>query len=94
MELLFKPKAQSGWRGRGAPSREVPANILDVLRHTEDSGEVGVIDTTDVTPQEIIELLAVLRAGGRKLGTRTRLQRDEDKHEIRFMLAPRSRSAT
>lgn len=90
MELSFLPKAESGWRGRGAPPREVPDTILQMLRHTEKTGEVGVIDTTGDTEEEIKDAISALRSGARQMGRRALTQRDKAKNVIRFQLAPRS----
>ena len=91
MELSFAPKEQSGWRGRGAPRKQVPQKVLDMLRHT-DTGEVGIIDTRNDSAAEIREVMALLRAGARHMARNLRLQRDEDNHQIRFELAPRRAS--
>jgi len=90
MELSFAPKEQSGWRGRGAPRKKVPDDILRVLRHTETTGDVGIIDVRDDTDADIREAKLALRAGARHMGRILRLQHDEEAHQIRFQLAPRS----
>lgn len=84
MELAFVPKDESGWRSRGAPRRQVPPQIIDMLKHTGRTGEVGVIHTDGDTEEEVKEVLAALRAGGRQLGRRVRIQQDEQL--IRFQL--------
>lgn len=84
MELAFKAPEESGWRGRGAPRREVPDHILEVLRRARTTGEVGVIDTSGDTPEAISEAQRILRAGGRQLGSRVRIQVDPEHDQIRF----------
>ena len=44
MELSFVQPAQSGWRGPGAPRKQVPDHIVKMLEYARDSGQVGVID--------------------------------------------------
>lgn len=85
MELAFVPLEQSGWRGRGAPRKEVPPQTLDMLRRTT-GGEVGVIDTRGDTDAEIREVIAELRAGARQLHRRVKIQHDADHDRIRFQL--------
>lgn len=88
MELSFAPKTESGWRGRGAPRREVPQKVLDMLQRTDATGQVGVINTADDTAEEVAEMVSYLRRGARRLGRTLRLQHDEEDNVIRFELAP------
>lgn len=88
MELSFAPKDESGWRGRGAPRRDVPPKVLDMLRRTDETGQVGVIDTREDTDAEVEEMKSYLRRGARRLGRTLRLQHDEENHTIMFELAP------
>lgn len=86
MELTFVKAEESGWRGRGAPRRKVPQDVLDLLTRTIDGREVGVLDTRGSDDSEIREALADLRAGARQLRRNIRIQQDADNHRIRFQL--------
>lgn len=88
MELTFVPKAESGWRGRGAPPVQVPDEVLDLLRRTDGTGEVGVVDTTGDSTDEVKELLRMLRLGAKRLQRRINIQRDPGQRAIRFQLSP------
>lgn len=88
MELAFAPMETSGWRGRGAPRRNVPEQILELLRRLARTDEVGIIDTRGDSDTEIAAVKAYLRAGGRQIGRRVLIQHDEDENRIRFRLAP------
>lgn len=86
MELTFVKAEESGWRGRGAPRRTVPQDVLDLLTRTLNSGEVGILDTRGSADSEIREALADLRAGARQLHRNIRIQHDADNSRIRFQL--------
>lgn len=88
MELAFIPKKESGWRARGAPPRPVPEQILEMLRRAG-NGEVGVLDTSNDSDDDIADVMAALRAGGRHLGRRVRIQEDREAGKLRFELAPK-----
>lgn len=83
------PQEASGWRGRGAPRKQVPDKVLEMLRHTDRTGEVGVIDARDDSDEEVRQVLAYLRAGARHMGRKVRIQHDEENRVVRFQLAPR-----
>jgi hypothetical protein len=89
MELAFVSKTESGWRGRGAPRKHVPNKVLDMLRHTDTTDEVGVIDIRGDSDADVAEMKSYLRAGARQMGRTLRLQHDEENDQIRFQLAPR-----
>ena len=84
MELAFKPAEEAGWRGRGAPRKHVPDNILQVLQHARDTGEVGIVTVQDETEDEIKDLQRVLVAGDRHIGRRVRVQYDRAESVVRF----------
>lgn len=86
MELTFLPPAESGWRGPGAPRKEVPPHIVEMLRFARDSGQVGRIDVTGDTAEDVSEAINALRAGARHMGHRIQIQRDKQKQEIRFRI--------
>lgn len=86
MELAFKKVEESGWRGRGAPRREVPPHIVQMLTHAAKSGEVGVISADGDSEEDVKAVLGALRAGARHINRRIRIQRDDTGHCIRFRL--------
>jgi hypothetical protein len=86
MELTFLPPEKSGWRGPGAPRKHVPDHIVKMLRYAQDSGQVGIIDVKGDTEQDIEEAVKALRAGARHMRRRINIQRDRQKHQIRFRI--------
>lgn len=84
MELTLVKAEESGWRGRGAPRREAPPHIIELLQRAAATGQVGLISTDDLTDAQVREIAAALRAGGRQIGRRVRIQRDDDKAQLRF----------
>ena len=86
MELTFLPPENSGWRGPGAPRKEVPPHIVEMLAYARDSGQVGRIDVKGDTDDDVAEAVNALRAGARHMKHRIQIQRDRQKHEIRFRI--------
>jgi hypothetical protein len=86
MQLTFLPPAQSGWRGPGAPRKEVPEHIVKMLAYARDSGQVGVIDIRGDSAADVAEAVNALRAGARHMRHRINIQRDRQKEEIRFRI--------
>lgn len=84
--VVFVSPAEAGWRGPGAPRRNVPEPIREMLEHARDSGKVGIIDVKGDSPEDINEAINVLRAGARHMGRRINIQRDRQTHEIRFRI--------
>jgi hypothetical protein len=76
MDVQYVPRGE-GWRGRGRPPRRVPAELMDMLRHTYRQGDQAVIPTAGHPQQEIDEVCALLRRGAIDLGLRLRLQTSE-----------------
>jgi hypothetical protein len=81
MEVEFTPRG-TGWRGRGRPPREVPEELLDILRRTYTSGEQANIPTAGYSTPDVSEVVGLLTRGAKDLGMRLRLQTDG--HAIRF----------
>lgn len=86
MELTFLPPAQSGWRGPGAPRKQVPPHIVQMLEYARDSGQVGRIDVRGDSDEDVTEAINALRAGARHMKHRIQIQRDRQMHEIRFRI--------
>lgn len=86
MELTFVTREESGWRGPGAPRKQVPDHVVEALRRARDTEQVGVISVRGEKPDDIEQVVIALRAGARHLGHRIRIQRDRQKQEIRFMI--------
>lgn len=84
MGVVLTPKAAAGWRGRGAPRREVSDRVMQLLAATYRTGNVGTINLfdDDLDENQIRELLLQLKAGARHQGRRLRVQYDES--VIRF----------
>lgn len=89
MELTFLPPAESGWRGPGAPRKEVPPHIVEMLAYARDSGQVGRIDVTGDPEEDVAEAVNALRTGARHIKHRIQIQRDKQKQEIRFRIGER-----
>lgn len=86
MELTFLPPDKSGWRGPGAPRKEVPPHIVEMLEFARDSGQVGRIDITGDPEEDVAEACNALRAGARHMRHRIQIQRDRQKRELRFRI--------
>ena len=86
MELTFVTPEKSGWRGPGAPRKQVPDHIVEMLCHARDSGQIGILDIRGDTEPDIAEATNVLRAGARHMGHRITIQRDRNVHVIRFRI--------
>lgn len=86
MELTFLPPEKSGWRGPGAPRKEVPPHIVEMLAYARDSGQVGRIDVNGDNDDDVAEAINALRAGARHMKHRIQIQRDRQKREIRFRI--------
>lgn len=86
MELTFVPPAQSGWRGPGAPRKQVPDHIVQMLVYARDSGQIGVIDVEGDPDDDVAEAVNALRAGARHMGHKINIQRDRQKSQIRFRI--------
>jgi len=86
MELTFLPPAESGWRGPGAPRKEVPPHIVEMLAYARDSGQVGRIDIEGDSEADVNEAVNALRTGARHIKHRIQIQRDKQKQEIRFRI--------
>lgn len=84
MELTFAPPEASGWRGRGAPRRKVPENVLAALCRARDTGKVGILKVTGETDSDIRDAISALRAGGRQMGRKVAVQYDADDEVVRF----------
>lgn len=86
MELTFLSPAESGWRGPGAPRKQVPEHIVKMLAYARDTGQVGVIDIRGDSPSDVSEVVNALRAGARHIRHRINIQRDRTRAEIRFRI--------
>jgi hypothetical protein len=86
MKLMFVPPAESGWRGPGAPRKQVPDHIVEMLEFARNSGQIGILDIRGDSPDDITEAVNALRTGARHLGRRINIQRDRQKHQIRFRI--------
>lgn len=84
--VTFVAPAESGWRGPGAPRKQIPEPIVKMLEHARDSGEVGLIDVDGDSPEDINEAISTLRRGARHMGRRINIQRDRQTHQIRFRI--------
>lgn len=74
MEHHFAPREQV-WAPRGRRPKPVPQEVLLRLQATAVNGEVWVTELgPEDGPEEIRELLSLLRAGARQLGGRLRVQ--------------------
>jgi hypothetical protein len=86
VEHRFAPRDQV-WAPRGRKPKPVPQDVLMRLSMTHATGEVWVVTLgPDDGPDEVAELVALLRAGARQLGGRLRAQKDLEAGEIRFEL--------
>lgn len=86
MELTFVQPAESGWRGPGAPRKQVPDHIVEMLKYARDSGQVGVIDVRGDSEEDVGEAINALRAGARHMRHRINIQRDKQQQQIRFRI--------
>jgi hypothetical protein len=86
MELTFVTPDRSGWRGPGAPRKQVPEHIVQMLEYARDSGQIGVIDIKDDPEEDITEAVNALRAGARHMRHKINIQRDRQKDQIRFRI--------
>ncbi len=86
MELTFLPPEQSGWRGPGAPRKQVPDHIVKMLEYARDSSQVGIIDVTGDTNADVAEAVNALRAGARHMGHKINIQCDRQRAQIRFRI--------
>lgn len=86
MELTFVTPSQSGWRGPGAPRKQVPDHIVKMLEYARDSGQIGVIDVEGDPDDDVAQAVNALRAGARHMGHKINIQRDRQKDEIRFRI--------
>lgn len=86
MELSFLPPENSGWRGPGAPRKNVPPHIVEMLEFARTSGKVGRIDVTDDPEEDVTKAINVLRAGARHMQHRIKIQHDRTRCEIRFRI--------
>ena len=77
MEVRFVPRGE-GWRKPGRPPRKVPAEILEMMRRTLIEGTQGVIPTSGAAPEEIAEVVAVLKRGALDLVVKLRYQTNDD----------------
>ncbi len=74
MDVTFVPRGEGGWRGRGRPPREVPAELMNMLRTTYQQNNQAVIPTIGASRKEVNEVVALLRRGAAILNKRLRLQ--------------------
>lgn len=86
MELTFLPPEKSGWRGPGAPRKQVPEHIVKMLEYARDTGQVGRIDIKGDPEDDVTEAVNALRAGARHMRHRINIQRDRQRSEIRFKI--------
>jgi hypothetical protein len=86
MELTFVQPAESGWRGPGAPRKQVPEHIVKMLEYARDSGQIGIIDIKGDPDEDVDEAINALRAGARHMRHRINIQRDRQRQEIRFRI--------
>lgn len=86
MELTFLSPEKSGWRGPGAPRKPVPPHVVEMLEFARDSGQVGIINIVGDTDSDVTEAINTLRAGARHMGRRISIQRDRQKHVVRFRI--------
>ena len=84
MELTFVQPAESGWRGPGAPRKQVPDHIVQMLEYARRTGQVGKLDIAGDTDEDVREAINALRAGARHMDRKINIQRDRQKEEIRF----------
>jgi hypothetical protein len=84
--VVFVTPAESGWRGPGAPRKQVPEPIVKMLEHARDTGKVGVIDIEGDSTEDVTEAINTLRAGARHMGRRINIQRDRQTCQIRFRI--------
>lgn len=86
MELTFLPPENSGWRGPGAPRKQVPEHIVKMLDYAHRSGQIGVIDIRGDSESDVTEAVNALRAGARHMRRKINIQRDRQLHQIRFRI--------
>ncbi len=86
MELTFLPPEKSGWRRPGAPRKQVPDHIVKMLEYARDSSQIGVIDITGDTDDDVAEAVNALRAGARHMNHKITIQRDRQRAQIRFRI--------
>lgn len=84
MELTFAAPDASGWRGRGAPRRKVPETVLVALRRARDTGKVGILNVEGESDKDIRDAISALRAGGRQIQRKVKIQHDETEGVVRF----------
>ncbi len=77
MEVRFVPRGE-GWRKPGRPPRKVPPELLEMLRRTMADGSQGVIPITGAPPEEIAEVVAVLKRGALDLAVKLRYQTNDE----------------
>lgn len=86
MRVEHRPKDE-GWRPRGRPFKEVPIQILETVRETYGTDIMGVVEFEETdTPEDIKEMISILKAAGRQLAGYTRIQKDMKHGQIRFIL--------
>lgn len=84
--VMFVAPAESGWRGPGAPRKQIPEPVVKMLEHARDSGEVGLIDIRGENAESIAEVVRTLRRGARHMKRAINIQRDRQTHQIRFRI--------
>lgn len=90
MELAFVRPEESGWRGPGAPRREVPAHIVEMLAYARNSGQVGVLDVRGDSEADVRTAVTALRAGARHMKHKINIQYDRQKRLVRFRIGART----
>lgn len=90
MELQLVPK-QEVWRGRGAPRKQVPAEIKQAADATYRTGQCGHVTVEEGEEVEAKELIGLLTSYANSLGRRMRVQRQDD--VIRFEMVDRAKRA-
>lgn len=75
MQITYTQRG-NGWKTRGRPRAEIPAEILAALRTTHEQSVQAEIPLYGTTDDDLRAFLRVLERGARQLGLRLRQQSD------------------
>lgn len=65
----------------------MPTQILHMVQKTYGTDTMGVVEFEETdTPEDIQEMISMLKSAGRQLDGFTRIQKDMKRGEIRFIL--------
>jgi hypothetical protein len=73
VQIEFRPRGD-GWRGRGRPPAEVPAEVMDALRATYEQGLQAQFPVYGASEAEVRAFVQLLRHGADQMGKRLKQQ--------------------